>query len=404
LNPKRPSNFYLILILGSLTALSPFAIDMYLPAFQKIAADFNVQVADISLSLSAYFIGLAVGQLFYGPLLDRFGRKSPLYVGLLIFVAASIGCLFAKNNETLIFFRVIQALGGCAAQVASMAMVRDFFDGKECAKIFSLLILILGVSPLLAPTMGAYITDFFGWQSVFVALAIIALILLGVVFFFLPEGHQPDPSQSLRLRSIFRNYFSIISNPQFATYTFAGSIAFSGLFVYLASSPIIFLEIFNIHPHMYGWIFGILAAGLIGCSQLNIFFMKRWDSKHILTTGMGCLALVGISFFLSAWANLIGVFGTILFLFLYLACAGVINPNASALALIPFTRNVGSAAALMGSISMAVGSLASMSVSLVESKAVFPFTIIFMGTSSLAFFILTIGRLKISRQVPKSEG
>lgn len=404
MNPKRPANVYLILILGALTALSPFSIDMYLPAFQKIAADFHVQVTDVSLSLSAYFVGLAIGQLFYGPLLDRFGRKRPLYIGLSIFILASIGCMFSKNIETLIMFRVIQALGGCAAQVASMAMVRDFFDGNESAKIFSLLILILGASPLLAPTIGAYLSDFFGWQAVFIALSLIGVFLLSITYFFLPEGHQPDPTHSLHLGSIFKNYWSILVNPHFATYTFAGALAFSGLFVYLASSPIIFLEIFQINPHMYGWIFGLLAAGFIACSQLNIFFMKKWSSEHILSVGMSTLACVGFVFFAGSWANLYGMVGTILFLFLYLACAGVINPNASALALVPFTKHVGSAAALMGSVSMVVGSLSSMGVSLIHTKEVFPFTFIFMITSFLALLILKFGKLKISKIGSTSEG
>ncbi len=200
----------LILILGSMTALSPFAIDMYLPAFQAIAVDFHSTIAQISLSLSSYFVGLSGGQLFYGPLLDRFGRKRPLYAGLLIFVVSSLFCLFSQSTESLVAWRFVQAIGGCAAGVASMAMVRDLFPVKESAKIYSLLILILGVSPLLAPTIGGFLTVSFGWQSIFVVLAAMAVLLILAIKFFLKESHTPDPSVSLRVGPIGSNFLNIL--------------------------------------------------------------------------------------------------------------------------------------------------------------------------------------------------
>lgn len=397
MKPNRPKNFYLILILGSLCALSPFAIDMYLPAFQKIAADFKVQVSDVSLSLSSYFIGLAGGQLIYGPLLDRFGRKPPLYAGLLIFVLASIGCMVSQNNEALIVFRLIQALGGCVAQVASIAMVRDFFDGKESAKIFSLLVLILGASPMLAPTIGSYLADAYGWQSIFAALMLIGIALMATIYFFLPEGHEPDHSQSLRFGPVFKNYASIFVNSKFVTYTFAGTFAFSGLFVYLASSPVVFLEIYKVSPQVYGWIFGLLAAGLIGASQANILFMRKWTSERILTSGMISLALTGFVLFVGSYYNWYRLEETVAVLFIFLSSAGVINPNASALALEPFSKNAGSASALMGSIQMGIGAIVSMGVGLIKTKSMFPFSIIFLSTALIALVILYFGKKQIAK-------
>src|ERR1700761_3252667 len=154
---QTPNRVLVILILGAFSTISPMSIDMYLPAFPQMAAEFHTSAAKVSLSLSTYFIGLAAGQLLYGPLLDRFGRKLPLYAGLMLFFVASFACMFAMNMETLLAFRCVQAVGGCAAAVASMAMVRDFFPAKDAAKIISLLILILGVSPMLAPTIGTYV-------------------------------------------------------------------------------------------------------------------------------------------------------------------------------------------------------------------------------------------------------
>src|ERR1700734_1259396 len=198
--------YLIILILGALSTISPFAIDMYLPAFPEIASALNTSTAKISLSLASYFAGLAAGQLFYGPLLDRFGRKLPLYAGLILFIAASILCLCSRTVEWLIAMRFVQALGGCAAQVAAMAMVRDFFPVHETAKIISLLILILSVSPLLAPSAGVFVAVHLGWQWVFIVLSLFVVLMLAVSKWVLPEGHPPDRTISLRLVPILRNY------------------------------------------------------------------------------------------------------------------------------------------------------------------------------------------------------
>ncbi|WP_207796083.1 MFS transporter, partial [Leptospira ellisii] len=159
---SKRQNFYIIFILGILTALSPFSIDMYLPAFPEIAEDLKTPASEVALSLSGYFIGLALGQILYGPLLDRFGRKKPLYYGIALYVLASVGCFFSSTINELIIFRFLQAIGGCAANVASVAMVRDLFSIKESSKVFSLLVLILGASPLLAPTIGGYVSSTLG--------------------------------------------------------------------------------------------------------------------------------------------------------------------------------------------------------------------------------------------------
>src|SRR5687768_7593751 len=164
---KGKNKFFLILILGLLSAIGPFSIDMYLPGFPGIAADLNTTIASVSLSLSSFFIGISAGQLLYGPLLDRFGRKKPLYAGLSIYVLASVGCALASSVNALILLRLLQALGGCVGMVASRVMVRDIFPVEENAKVFSMLVLVIGVSPIIAPTAGGYITSAFGWHYVF---------------------------------------------------------------------------------------------------------------------------------------------------------------------------------------------------------------------------------------------
>ena len=200
---SRRRDLLIILILGALSTVSPFSIDMYLPAFPQIAHDLGTTPAEISLSVSGYFIGLAFGQLFYGPLLDRFGRKKPLYAGLSLFVVASLGCLTARSPGLFIAFRLLQALGGCVAQVGAIAMVRDFFPVEESAKILSLLFLVLSVSPLFAPTIGGFVAATVGWPWIFVILAGFACIVMLLIGVFLPEGHKPDPDISLKPSAIF---------------------------------------------------------------------------------------------------------------------------------------------------------------------------------------------------------
>src|SRR5436189_5662559 len=198
--------FYIILVLGMLTALGPFSIDMYLPAFPSIAKGLNTTVAQVMLSLSSFFIGISAGQLVYGPLLERYGRKRPLYVGLVIYLLASIGCALATSVNGLILFRLLQALGGCAGMVAARAIVRDIFEVKENAKIFSSLMLVVAVSPIIAPTLGGYVTSTLGWRYVFAMLIIVDVIILVVITGFLPESKDPDPNFSLKPAPILKNF------------------------------------------------------------------------------------------------------------------------------------------------------------------------------------------------------
>jgi MFS transporter, DHA1 family, multidrug resistance protein len=195
---NRKKHFKLILILGSLTALGPFSIDMYLPGFSGIAKDLNTSVANVALTLSSYFIGISAGQLLYGPLLDRFGRKKPLYIGLLVYILASLGCVFVKDIDTFIGLRFIQAVGSCAATVASVTMVRDLFPVKEIPKVFSLLMLVVGLSPMLAPTIGGYVTHSFGWHAVFLILMFLGIFVLIASRIGLPNNYEPDQSISLK--------------------------------------------------------------------------------------------------------------------------------------------------------------------------------------------------------------
>ncbi len=385
----------IIVILGALSTISPFAIDMYLPAFPAIAAALGTSTAKVSLSLASYFAGMAAAQLFYGPLLDRFGRKLPLYAGLILFIAASVLCLFARNVESLIALRFVQALGGCAAQVAAMAMVRDFFPAKETAKIISLLILVISASPLLAPSVGVYVAMHLGWQWVFIVLSAFVLLMLVISAWVLPEGHEPDRSISLRPAPILRNYVSVLKEPQFITYALSGAFAFSGLLVYVASSPIVFMEVFHVSQQQFGAIFAGLSVGFIGSNQINVLLLRKFTSEQIFRATLLVECPVALLFLVGTLYGWFGLPATLVLLFISLSTLGLAYPNAAALALVPFDHNIGSAAAMLGFLQIGVSGVASASIGIFNSHTMMPVTLALAATSWIGLAILLIGKRRI---------
>ncbi len=353
-----------------LCVVTPFAVDMYLPAFSGIAREFKTSTSAISLSLSTYFVGFAVGQVLYGPLLDRFGRKRPLYFGLVVYILMSIGCALAQDLHVLVAMRFIQALGGCVAQVAAVAMVRDFFPARESAKVLSLLFLIIGISPLLAPTIGSTVIAWFGWRWIFALLGLNAFVILTLTFLFLPEGHTPDTSISLRPAQILQGFYNIFKDVQFLTYGFAGAFSFAGLFAYVAGSPILFMDGFHMSTRGFGLTFATLTMGFIGGSQINVFLLRKFRSQQIFYGALLVQVITGIIFFAGAHVHLFGLPATLVLFFIFLSCIGLTTPNSAALGLAPFTKDVGSAAALLGFLQTGMGALISTGIGLLGTSAV----------------------------------
>lgn len=387
--------FFYILILGTLTTLGPFSIDMYLPGFPIIATYLHTTTAAVSLSLSSFFIGISAGQLLYGPLLDRFGRKKPLYAGLIIYIIASVGCVFITSLEALVILRFVQAIGSCAAAVASVAMVRDLFPVKDNARVFALLMLVVGASPMVAPAVGGYVTAAFGWQSVFLILAFIALIILIVVIFSLPESYAPDPTFSLKPKPILKNFKAVLYEPQFYTYAISGAFAFSGLFAYVAASPLVFMDVYKVDGKAYGIIFALLSIGFIGSSQVNSVLLKRFSSADIIPAAIISQVIIAVVFYAAATLNYLNLYGTIGFIFLFLCCVGLTNPNAAALSLAPFSRNAGTASSLMGAMQLGIGAIASVAVGTFGAHSSMPMAGIMALTSIIAMLVLFLGRRHI---------
>lgn len=396
--------FIRILILGFLTAVGPFSIDMYLPSFDAIANDLHSTSSQVGLSLSSFFIGLAFGQLLYGPLLDRFGRKKPLYIGLTLYILTSIGCMTAHSVEILIWLRLLQAIGSCAAAVASVAMVRDLFPVEDNAKVFSLLMLVVGLSPLLAPLVGGFLTAYFGWQSIFATLAGITLLVLIAVIFKLPETYKADTSLSLKPGPIIKNFIEVIKVPQFYTYALTGAIAFSGLFAYVSGAPLVLIGIYHVSKNIFVVIFACMAGGFIGFSQVNSMAMKYYKSEQLLKTGLIVQTVSGVIFVFASVNGWLGLPGNLFFIFIFLSCLGFISSNASALTLAPFSKNAGSASALMGFLQLGIGAFTSFCVSILNDNTPLPLAAIMSATSVLALGILLVGRRMIKHKVEVSDG
>ncbi len=371
-----------------MSALGPFSIDMYLPSFSAIAKDLDTDIAKVSLTLTSYFIGISVGQLIYGPIIDRYGRIKPLLIGLLIFVIASIGCALSPDIYSLVLLRLFLALGGCVGMVASRAIIRDRFDDDDIPKAYSSLILVMGVAPIIAPTIGGYISLNLGWQYIFYVLAFIGLLLILVVKLFLKESKTKDLEVSLNFKKVSISYYKVLTHKEFLLNGIAGSLIMAGMFAYIAGSPFVFMELFDLDESMYGWMFGINAVGFIGGSQLNRLLLIKFKSP-------------GLTYYISMFSMILSLITLLIlfafdlpllliqiFLFTFMLLSGILSPNTSAMAVMPFVKNAGVASALIGSLRMASGGIASLIISIFHDGSYFPMMILIILCSTSAFLIL----------------
>jgi DHA1 family bicyclomycin/chloramphenicol resistance-like MFS transporter len=354
----------IVVLLGALTAIGPLSIDTYLPAFTAIAADLHTDVATVGLSMSSYFIGIAAGQLIYGPLLDVFGRKGPLVFGLLLYGAASLGCALSWNVEWLIGLRLILALGACAGMVAARAVVRDLFPLQETARVFSSLMLVMGLAPIVAPTLGGIIVSSLGWRYIFILLGAVAVLMLGGVWWFLPAISGHGRREALHPHRALRDYLAVLAVPGFTWRMLVGSFHVAGLFAYLTASPLVFMDMFGMSGPRYGWTMGCNAMALVIGSQVNARLLKRFSLSGVLWSGNLLQLAVSALFVVGLLLGPVALWTVLAFAALYLFCLGFLLPDVTALIMEPFERDqAGSASALLGALQMMAGALAAALVS-----------------------------------------
>ena len=372
-----------IVILGALTAFAPMSIDMYLPAFPALQAAFGTGPGPIQLTLATFFAAFACGQMFYGPLADRFGRKPPLYAGLLLFIASSIGCAFVTTVEAMLVLRLVQGLGACAGVVVARAMVSDLFAGREAARVFSLLMLVMGAAPVLAPLIGSYVIVWSSWPAIFILLALFGLLCLAAVAFRLPETHAAQPDRPLALSTLGVDLRQLLGDRRFMGLVLGGAFSIGGMFVYIAGSPFVFIELFGISPEAYGWLFGINALGIIGGSQLNARLVGRFGSERPLVVAACAQGVAGALLVAAALSGIGGMAGIVVPQWLFLACVGFTMPNTVALAMAPHRQRAGTASAALGTLQFGVAAVASTLIGAFHGDSALPMAIV------MAAFALT---------------
>ncbi|PVE24246.1 Bcr/CflA family drug resistance efflux transporter [Microvirga sp. KLBC 81] len=386
------------LVLGMLSAIGPFAIDMYLPAFPAIARELQVDVSAVQMSLMSFFLAVAVCQLAYGPLSDRFGRKPPLYAGLGLFILGSIGCSFAPNVEMLIAFRFLQGVGSCAAMVIPRAIIRDLHTGHEAARLMATTMLVFSVSPILAPLAGSTLTAFYSWRFIFWAIAAIGLVGMAVLFFLLPET-RPESAGQRGIGQAFSTYKALLKDRRFLGIAFTGGFSQASFFAYLAGSSVIFIEHYGLSPSHYSMIFASNAIAFIGSAQFNSILMRRFGAERLVRTAIsGFVALVSLLFILTL-AGIDNAYVLWGLLFLSFGCLGYVIPSTAVLALEEHGPIAGTASALMGTLQLSTGA-----VMIALTSALYDGTslsmvgaIVFCGWAA---FILSMRTLKPKRVYP----
>jgi len=348
----------LVLLLGALTAFAPMSIDMYLPALPAIGTSLGATPEATQSTLAAFLIGMAVGQFLYGPASDRFGRRGPILVGIAVYVAASIWCALTTSVDGLVLARFVQALGGCAGAVVARAVVRDQFSHTETARMLSLLTLVMGVAPIIAPMIGSWILIVASWRAIFWLLALFGLACGLAVFFRLKESRSEETAAHARSEHPLRAFAVLLRERQLLGYAFAGALNGAVLFTYISSSPDLVIKIYGYSPQAFGWIFGINAVGAIGAGQVNRYLLRTRTPDQVLRKASLVALAFGGLMMLSAVTGLGGQWTLLPLLFCCLSSYGLIAGNTMAGALNVDPRRSGSVSALMGGLSFGAGGVA----------------------------------------------
>lgn len=374
----------LVVILGALSAFGPLSIDMYLPALPRMSQEFGVTAAQTQLTLSGCLLGLATGQLISGPLSDARGRRRPLLIGVLAYAVASILCAFAPSMAALAVLRFVQGFAGAAGIVIARAIVRDLHSGVAAARFYSLLMLVNGLAPILAPIFGSQLLRVTSWRGVFVALALIGLALLVAVGSGLHETLPSERRQSGGLRATLSGFGGLVTDRSFIGYVLSGGLAFGAMFSYISGSPFVLQDIYGVSPQLFSVLFAINAFGLAGMGQVNGRLVGRVSPGRLLSLGLATNAVGGIGLLLIVATDALGLAGILPALFLVVASLGFIMPNATALALSNHPRTAGSASALIGVVQFLIGALAAPLVGIAGNRTALPMSLVIATLSILA--------------------
>jgi MFS transporter, DHA1 family, multidrug resistance protein len=384
-----PPNFsgvpgWLILI-AVMSAVGPLAVDLYLPGFNLIAADLHEQ--GVERTLAGYLLGMGIGQLFYGPVSDRFGRKPPLYFGFALYTLASVGCMFANDMTFLIVCRVLQALGACSALTIGRAVVRDRCEPEQAARAYSMLMTIFSVAPIVAPIAGQYIVTLWGWRMAFAVQVVVGLGVLVAMHFALNESLSPDHVRPLNMKHVAQTYWRLARDRVFIGNTLVSGFNLAGLFAYIAAAPAILMKWFDISTAHIGWVIGLNGLAFMLSSRLNMVALRKVPPTQLLAQVvrwpvLAALVMLAISFWVSAPLALV-----LLLQFAFFITSARVMPNASAVALAHHAKDAGSASALMGGVQSLIANVGVFTLSFFNDGTLFPLTILMTLTAMLCFFM-----------------
>lgn len=380
----------LTLILGSLSAFAPLSTDMYLASFSSLAESFATDEGRVQLSLSVFFFGLSVGQLIYGPLVDRFGRKPPLIAGLTIFTLASAAITVVPTVEGFIVLRLCQALGGCAGMVVSRAVVADLFDERGSARFLSQMMLIQGLAPIVAPLLGGYILAVAPWQAIFVVLTLFGIGCLMASSRGLPETLPPERRHAVGIGGIVRAFAEVLSNRAFMAPALSGALAAACIFAFITGSSFVYMHLHGVSQQHYGWLFGLNAFGMIVASQVNRLLLRWFSARRVMVGALVFNVTMGVVLVSTAADAPLPLL--VALLMLCLSTGPLIGANSMAIAMSQIATHRGTASSVLGVMQFAVASCASAAVGLLHNGTVYPMVGIILAGGMLASLAYFMGR------------
>lgn len=378
----KPSN-YIVLILACLVAFGPLSIDMYLPALPTIANDLSSSSSSVKQTITIFLIGFSIGMLIYGPLSDRYGRQKLLIGGIVIYLIATLGTIFAQSVEVLLGARLLQAFGGASASVLARAIVRDLYAVKDSARILSWMQIITMIATLIAPILGSTLMRYFGWQSIFIFLFIFALLCFFMSSVSLSETLEEE-SRLPSIRSVFQSYFQIATSPQGLAYIFCMASAFAGMFVYITASSFVFIEYFGLNEQQYAYLFAANIFGIMIMTFSNAFFVGRVGPQKMIQFGSTVLFVASIALLILGMTNS-GMWSIMIGIWFFVAMTGSLNANCIASLMGIFSKQAGAAAGLAIASQFGLGAIMSWSVSEFEVFKPWPMTSLMALMGCLCF-------------------
>jgi len=391
-------SFLLIVILGSISALTPIAIDMYLPAMPSIAKEFSVSGGDIQITLTAYMAGFALGQLLHGPLADSFGRKPVLLMGTLFFMLASICSAMAPSIDLLVWTRIGQGFAGAAAAVVIQAIVRDMFEKEEFARTMSFIMLVMTLAPLVAPLAGGYMALWFGWRAIFWLIALIALLVMVAISFKIPETLAVEKRQPFRVRSVLYNYRSLIGSADAMLLIMMGALSFSGMFAFLTAGSFIYVELYAVSMQHVGYLFALNVISMMVMTAVNGRFVRSKGSQWMLSLGLRIQFIAAVLLLLGQLLDL-GLWGVVLPVMLYTSCISTVGSNSMGILLSAYPGIAGTASSLAGTLRFGSAGLAAACISLLPAASSWPMVVVICCCASLSSSCLLLrnARLRVTQ-------